>query len=415
MYRSRIGQFYSNRKRVRIQYNRKTYRKSKGRGKQSFISLILILYLISLHSTCPSTSTKPTSWPAPRPWTAPYLNQDCLPHPVNHNFLARYRYGNRGQKKGGINIIHWNKGASLLANKMSDLSTIIDNYKPLVLGILEANFRKNDDIEDVQLPDYKMYTSPTIDNPDHGVSRVVVYTHKSLIVKPRPDLMNPWLSTIWLEVGLPRHKKFLICNAYREWGYPNQVNMESRSFRAQQERWTKFLDTWQKAIDEDKEIIVVGDLNLCHMKWNQPDLPKTSLTHKLLPLRNELFDRIVPEGFCQLVTGHSFIRQGQEKSGLDHLYSNKVNKLSAVALHTNAGSDHKMVHVTRYSKSISKNVRYVKKRVFKNFDTEGFKADIKLIRWWPVVYSCDNASIAADNLNQELSKVLDKWAPIKKV
>ena len=42
-------------------------------------------------------------------------------------------------------------------------------------------------------------------------------------------------------------------------------------------------------------------------------------------------------------------------------------------------------------------------------------ADIKRIKWWPGVYSCANASVAADNLNQELSKVLDKWAPIRKV
>ena len=74
-----------------------------------------------------------------------------------------------------------------------------------------------------------------------------------------------------------------------------------------------------------------------------------------------------------------------------------------------------MVYVTRYSKSINRNVRYVKKRIFKNFSKEEFMADIKRIKWWPGVYSCANASVAADNLNQELSKVLDKWAPIRKV
>ena len=268
VYRIRIGQFYSNRNRVRtrIQYNRKTYRKSKGRKNMAVISLLLLICLVPLQSPCSSTAPSLSLWQSTQPWTAPYLKQEGLTHPINHNFLARYRYGNKRQNKGGISIIHWNKGSSLLANKMGDLSTIIDNYKPLVLGLSEANFRKHDDLEDVRLPDYKMHTSPTIDNPDHGVSRVVVYTHKSWIVKPRPDLMNPWLSTVWLEVGLPRRQKFLICNVYREWGYPNQVDMESRSLRAQQERWTKFLDTWQEAINEDKEIIVVGDLNLCHAK-----------------------------------------------------------------------------------------------------------------------------------------------------
>ena len=141
VYRSRIGQFYSNRNRVRIQYNRKTYIKSKGRKNMAVISLLLLIYLVPLQSTC--SSTAPSLWQSTQPWTAPYPKQEGLTHPINHNFLARYRYRNKRQNKGGISIIHWNKGSSLLANKMGDLSTIIDNYKPLVLGLSEANFKPN--------------------------------------------------------------------------------------------------------------------------------------------------------------------------------------------------------------------------------------------------------------------------------
>ena len=34
---------------------------------------------------------------------------------VDHNFLARYTYGNK--KENGIRLIHWNKGSSFLATK----------------------------------------------------------------------------------------------------------------------------------------------------------------------------------------------------------------------------------------------------------------------------------------------------------
>ena len=126
-----------------------------------------------------------------------------------------------------------------------------------------------------------MHTCPTIDNPIHGVSRVVVYTHKSLVVKPRPDLMNPLISAVWLEVGLPRRHKFLICNAYREWGFPNQPDKSSHSLSAQKERWSLFLDKWESAIIEDKEVIVLGDMNICHNKWMRTDLQTSEITHKL--------------------------------------------------------------------------------------------------------------------------------------
>ena len=151
------------------------------------------------------------------------------------------------------------------------------------------------------------------------------------------------------------------------------------------------------------------------MKWMQQDLSTSDMAYKLRTLTHELFDRIIPHGFCQLVQGGSHVRQGQAKSGLDHLYSNKINKLSEVSLHSNGASDHKMIHVVRYSRSMRKDVRYVKKRMFKDFNEEGFRADVKLISWWPIVYSCSDADTAAEKLSTELNKALDKWAPVKKV
>ena len=275
--------------------------------------------------------------------------------------------------------MHWNKGSSFLFNKKDDIESIIEDYRPHVLGLSEANLRKEDNLSEVQLADYNLHICPTIDNPNHGVSRVVVYTHKSLVVKSRPDLMNPQVSSVWLEVGLPGRQKFLICNTYREWGYPNQPDRSSHSIIAQKDRWSLFLDQWESAITKDKEILILGDINICHKKWMKQDLSPSDMAYKLRPLTYELFDRIIPHGFCQLVQGFSHIRQGQEKSGLDHLYSKKINKLSDVSLHSNAASDHKMIHVVRYTRSMRKDVRYVKKRMFKDFNEDGFRAEIKLI------------------------------------
>ena len=63
---------------------------------------------------------------------------------------------------------------------------------------------------------------------------------------------------------------------------------------------------------------------------------------------------------------------------------------------------------------MKKDIRYVKKRMFKDFNEDSFRADVKLISWWPTVYSCTDANIAAENLSIELNKALDRWAPVKK-
>ena len=90
----------------------------------------------------------------------------------------------------------WNKGNSLLQNKHPEIENVIASHQPHILGLSEANFMKNTDPRTVYHDDYILHTAPTLDNPVLGVSRVVVYTHSSIIVKRRPDLEDSSLSAI---------------------------------------------------------------------------------------------------------------------------------------------------------------------------------------------------------------------------
>ena len=101
-------------------------------------------------------------------------------------------------------------------NKIQDIKTILSAEKPHILGLSEANFLDGEDKQQVSVIDYNFYVCKTIDNPRFKVSRVVVYTHIDIIAKLRPNLMSDEFSSIWLEVGLPNQKKFLVCQVYRE-------------------------------------------------------------------------------------------------------------------------------------------------------------------------------------------------------
>ena len=259
---------------------------------------------------------------------------------TNHNFWARYTHGNgRGI---GLRIVHWNKASSFLANKKDELAIIIDKYKPHVFGLSEANFFDNHDQDAVQFPDYTLHTCPTLLNPDLKVSRVVVYTHKTLIVKPRPDLMNDRISAIWLELGLPNQRKILVCNVYREWGYLNQIDRNSHSRAAQLERWEALISKWEEALAEEKEVILLGDINIDSLKWMRDDLPNNDVIYRQKPLLELLFAKIFPEGVSQLVNTPT-----HGNSCLDHLYSNKPEKLSEVSAFFQGGSDHRIIFAVR--------------------------------------------------------------------
>jgi hypothetical protein len=127
-----------------------------------------------------------------------------------------------------------------------------------------------------------------------------------------------------------------------------------------------------------------------------------------------LFETIIPHGFSQHVSIDTPSWPGQQPSCIDHLYTNKPDKLSDVSAHVNGGSDHKVVYVVWYAKAIKRNVRYIRKRCFKHFDESGFKQAIVDLKWFDV-YNSYNVDVAVKLLTDKITAVLDKFAPVKTI
>jgi hypothetical protein len=319
------------------------------------------------------------------------------------NFYARYTYGNRQAR--GIKIAHLNKGPGHLANKINDIENVISGLHPHILGISEANLFQCHDIQDVQIPNYNLHTCPTLSNPDLGYSRVVVYIHNSIVCKPRPDLMNNDYSSVWMQVGLPRQKQILVCQTYREWQLLHQTSKDSNTVAAQLERWIMFLDQWEKALDTGLEVVVCGDMNINHLDWAVPSNRQSSQTRKLKPLIEQLFNRILPHSVSQCVTVATRFMRGQPETGIDHFYTNRPDKLSSVQTQFWGGSDHRILFATRYSKVIRKNVRYVKKRSYKNFDSNIFLAEVDKLKCWDI-YQCESVDTAVQLFSEKITRIL---------
>ena len=328
------------------------------------------------------------------------------------NFQSRYTYGNK--KSTGIKISHWNKGRGFLANKLTEIKSIVTDINPHILGISEANFYENHDQNQVRIEHYNLHISDTINNPALKVARTVVYTHQSLMVKPRPDLMSNDCSSVWLEVGLPRQKKIIVGHVYREWQLLGQLDDSSLSVPEQLNRWCVFLSQWEKALESGLEVHVLGDLNLNHCEWNNYDLPSNHQTSRMRPLIMELFTRILPLGVVQLVRGPTRFWPGHTPTGLDHYFTNNTEKISAVSKKHHGGSDHVLIYATRYSKQVKSAPRYVRKRSYKKFDPLFFVQTVKQIKWFDI-YMCQDVNTAVQLLSSKLTFILDTMAPMKTV
>ena len=290
---------------------------------------------------------------------------------------------------------------------MDEVELAVAEHHPHLLGISESNLQRSHDIADVQLQDYDLITSKTMENDHLQVSRVVCYMHNSLIGKVREDLMSDEFSSIWLEIGLPGKRKILVCQLYREWRYLGQPNRGENSVTVheQMRRWVIFLDQWEQALRTGREVIVLGDVNLDHFKFDKAGV--------LQPLVNSMKERIYPHGVVQCVQAATRFWPGQTPGGLDHIYTSVPEKLSQAQIKICGSSDHRLIMVTRHAQNIKQNIRYCCKRSYKNFDEAAFLAEVDKINWWEV-YSCNDADIAVDIFTKKLTNILEKMAPVKK-
>ena len=144
------------------------------------------------------------------------------------------------------------------------------------------------------------------------------------------------------------------------------------------------------------------------------DPPVGTSAYKLKPLMEEFKKRILPLGVVQCVRGTTRSWPGQADSCLDLVFTNVPEKLSQVQSLVRGYSDHKLVIGTRYTKNIKESTRYVRRRSYKNFDEAAFLQKLREISMFDI-YTCQNASQAADLLTNKINKILDEMAPVKKI
>ena len=148
---------------------------------------------------------------------------------------------------------------------MNEVKLLIQQRKPHVLLIEEANLWKHHDIKQVQVEGYKLYTTSMINNNNCKCSRAVMYIGDKIRAKQVHNLQLEDFSCIWVEVGLPYAKKFLLGGVYREHGHfkldRNDDSCTSDG-ESQELRWAKFVDKWGEALDRYQEVVVTGDINI---------------------------------------------------------------------------------------------------------------------------------------------------------
>ena len=169
---------------------------------------------------------------------------------------------------------------------------------------------------------------------------------------------------------------------------------------------------WRRYVAEDKDFLALGDINLCAKQWDEP-----GYTHS--QLADLVKDFMMEENCCQVVDGYTRLRMvngSMQRSCLDHVIVNCVDKISNVEIHGVGKSDHMGILLNKFSREVRTCTKTTRKRVYKNFNCDSFVEDIRAAKemgkFNPILEN-DDIEAAGDTFTKVFSEILDKHAPLK--
>ena len=273
--------------------------------------------------------------------------------------------------------------------------------QPDIVFITEANLWEGTEEHLTTIEGYDLQKPATINRL--GYSRIILLTKKSLQFKIMFNLMEDDLSTFWIKTGGRGSKGLVIGGIYREHtllGQPMSVDLLE-----QENRWKRILCQWKKA-GKDAACIVLGDLNIDMIRWQNPDANHTIMVEDSKEILEE-------ENFSQIIEGATRFWQGQVESLLDQCWVNRPEKVLEANNICRAAADHNLIQVRYRLKGGDKKNSEIVKRQRSGLDPVEYGKEIGLINWDPL-YAMTDIYLANSYFEEQILAVLNKMAPIIK-
>ena len=219
------------------------------------------------------------------------------------NKLNRIINGN-GRK--GYNIGLWNCRRGLIDRekcasiKMVEVKQFLERKNLHILCLVESDLHShisryirrhplnNEEIQNILgVPGYKIILPKSWQL--HGQARILIFAKEELQVKIRNlGVEDSDLPTISCEIGLGREKKSIVNFFYREFtGGVSGLN----DTPSQVERFSRQIKIWKALCSGTKDVVCLGDTNICALKWFEDSYQHTELSDMV---QNFMLESVCP-------------------------------------------------------------------------------------------------------------------------
>ena len=255
-----------------------------------------------------------------------------------------------------------------MKNKFITLQQVLIETQPDVATIQEANIYKNENLEDYQIPGYKLILDKLYSK--YNRARTVIYISEDIRFTRREDLETETEPIIVLTIYPFRATPFNFFTHYRQWQIVTSEGAlpNTGTPTAQKQRYSEVIQKWINSIKE-RETIYNGDDNIDLDKNYDNNTTLPTYEKSVAPLFKILRDKIYTEGVTLIRTPPTKHYLNKNDTYLDHIFTTHPAKIYGQTVLKNNYSDHYPVTYYRKTQKGKAPPAYILSR------------DYKLINW----------------------------------
>ena len=303
-------------------------------------------------------------------------------------------------------VCHWNC-AKGITNKVCDIKLALNELKPTVMFISEADRATTHDDKLININGYQLHNSKSRDT--YGKSRIIAYTREGSNLIRRHDLESPEAELIIFDKTYQnKHNVDRIIGLYRPFTGPNGDSSSGGAWS----RYTILINIINQAINGCNRATIIGDINV--------DLLKSDITSgrysealKTLCDENSLEQLIYqPTRIQPLNTAGGWVIQ---ESLLDHVYTSDYRSVEKCGTLHLSNSDHMAVFITyQNSDNKSSERKVIYKRDLRAYSKRAMSTLCEA-EDWSSVYSTMDVQEGYDIIESKLTNIINTLAPLRKV
>ena len=216
-------------------------------------------------------------------------------------------------KNLSIRCCQWNIKRGLICRE-NEIINILKEENVDIMFLTETDSKTIKKDTDFQIAGYDTVL-PLIEKDNDNIRIIALVSQKIRNkVKTRSDLMSDAIPSIWLEVKENVNKITLVSGFYREWSHGGNNSEES-----QIQRINIFTEQIEKAsTNKNTDILIMGDLNLDALKWNEPKFVNKNVALILRSMLTSCGLEIQDIG-ATYMADHVQANQEISQSALDHV------------------------------------------------------------------------------------------------